>query len=284
MKHLLPILALCVFSGVCTSEKDATELLLFVTASDTSAAAGEIVYFDIEARSLDSRIDTVSVRTYDKENGPLPLFSDRPRTERYTHRLYWSVPATARDSLDVELTFRATDPAGQSRERHIAFLVRGSAAPLRELSGITLYAPASGNPDGFSLTTRQPVRTATAAPGEVDFYLYADPEAPEDALPRQWRTRTDIRFAKVNRFDFAAATDRSLRAVYDASVRTDYVDDLTADDIILIGREAPLGADSVAAGDTSARAGAWGVVKIMQAYDEPGSSNDRYLLHIKYID
>ena len=78
MKHLLPILALCVFSGPCTSEKDATELLLFVTASDTSAAAGEIVYFDIEARSLDSRIDTVSVRTYDKENGPLPLFSDRP--------------------------------------------------------------------------------------------------------------------------------------------------------------------------------------------------------------
>ena len=67
MKHLLPILALCVFSGACTSEKDATELLLFVTASDTSAAAGEIVYFDIEARSLDSRIDTVSVRTYDKE-------------------------------------------------------------------------------------------------------------------------------------------------------------------------------------------------------------------------
>ena len=58
------------------------------------------------------------------------------------------------------------------------------------------------------------------------------------------------------------------------SLRSDKVDDLQIDDIILIGREQH-------AEDGTVSTSTIGAIKIMAIYDEDGSTNDRMIFNIK---
>lgn len=253
--------------GACTSEDDASEVTLFVTPSALAAGGGETIRFEIQARTRNERIERFEIGSFDA-GGARELFRTEPGTPSYLDTYYYRAPDVEKDSTRIELTFRATDNAGYVQEQHHNLTIRNNTSLLSEKAGITLWSPRSGKPDGFSLATAQPLLCATADNGQIDIYLYAAPDdtAP-DVLTRDWRTRTDVRFARANNFDYAAATRSSLSAVYANSIRNNYVRDLEIDDVILVGREAEV----------------WGAIKIAGIFDEAGAANDRYLINIKTI-
>lgn len=263
---MLPLLASLLLGG-CNSEDDASEVTLFVTPSALTAGGGEMIYFDIRAQTRHEHIARFEIDSFDAD-GTRELFRAEPGTQSYSYRYFYQTPNVAIDSTRIELTFRATDNLGNIQVQQTALIVRNNTSPLPEKSGITLWSPLSGKPDGFSLASVQPILCATAAPDEIDIYLHADPDAdPSDALPREWRTRTDVRFAKANNFDYAAATKTALSALYTNSIRSNYVRGLAVDDVVLVGRP-----DQV-----------WGVIKIVGIFDEEGTANDRYLINLKTI-
>lgn len=266
-KHILPLIATLLL-GACTTEDDASEVILFVSPSSLTAGGGETIRFEIEARTRNERIARFEIGSFDA-GGAKELFSAEPGMQSYEYTFFYQAPYFLADSTRIELTFRATDNIGQKQELHHNLTVlRSNSSPLPEKAGITLWSPHSGKPDGFSLTTAQPLLCATADDEQIDIYLYADPNtADPDLLTREWRTRTGVRFARANNFDYAAATETALRAVYANSVRHNYVRDLAIDDVILIGRETEV----------------WGAIKIAGISDEAGAANDRYLFNIKMI-
>lgn len=259
-------LALLALTG-CNSEDDASDIALFITPSTLTAECGEKIYFDIEIRTIHEYIADFSIETFDALHGNNRVYSDQPGTPSYSHRFVYTVPNFDSEGRTIRISFEARDNLSNSRSRTLEIEIRNGTSLLPEYSGITLYSPHSGKPDGFSLTTMQPILSATSDPEQLDLYIEADPSVSTEELPTIWRTQTDVRFSRANNFDYAAATQMTLTAVYLSSVRENYVRDLAIDDIILVGR-----LDQ-----------AWGVIKIVGIFDEPGSQNDRYLINIKRI-
>ncbi len=193
-------------------------------------------------------------------------FSRLRRTRAATPIVFfYDVPVAGADELEIELSFRATDDRGNMRCVRLLLRADPDASLLPERSSITLYSPHSGKVDGLSFATCQPLLCATSAPEEVDLYVAADGQADPEMLPRRWRTGSDVLFTKASGFDYAAATKVALASVYEHSVKTDFVDDLAVDDIIIAGHGPQV----------------WGAIKIVGVFDEPGSEYDRYLIHVK---
>lgn len=265
-KTILPVVLAAILAGGCTSEKDASQVLLFVSVSERSVNSGENIYFDIEARTLHETIEQIEINTFDSSNGFRELYTENPGTPTYKKQYTYLAPDITSDSLCVEIRIRATDNLGYEQESRKNITVWSHTALLEEISGITLYSPHSGKPDGFLLTTVQPLLCETSAPEEIDLYLYAASDESPETLPREWRTQNDLLFSKANSFDYASANRSGLKATYQNAVKYNYVKDLETDDLILVGREE-----------------VWGIIKIVGIFDEDGSVNDRYILNLKKL-
>ena len=255
-----------ILTGGCRSEEDASQVLLFVSVSERSVNSGENIYFDIEAWTIHETIEQIEITTFDSTNGFQELYTETPGTPTYKKQYIYLAPDITSDSLNVEIRIRATDNLGYTQESHKKITVWSNTALLEEISGITLYSPHSGKPDGFSLTTVQPLLCGTSAPEEIDFYLYAASDESPETLSREWRTQNELLFSKANSFDYASANRSGLRATYQNAVKYNYVKDLETDDLILVGREE-----------------VWGVIRIVSIFDEAGSVNDRYILNLKKL-
>ncbi len=262
--YSMGLLALC---GGCTSEDDASKVLLFVTQSATDLTGGEKLYFDIEARTINGYVDRLDIVSFDAVTGERELVSERPGTSAYTMRYVYTAPIVAVDSLPVEVIFTAADDCGYVQRQSRRIRVLNSAEPLVERSGYTLYSPHSGRFDAFSFDDLRPLKRSEADPSAVDLYVCPSPEGGEEVLSRMWRSETGVRFAKVNAFDYAGATRSAVASLYENSRCDEFVDALAIDDVILLGR-----------GDH-----AWGVLKIVAIFDEPGSTADRYLFNLKTV-
>jgi hypothetical protein len=176
------------------------------------------------------------------------------------------------DSTTVEFRFMATDDTGKTSELTYPIKVKGGeGGALPETSSIVLYSPQSGKNDAFSFRTMQPLLSTSAASEEMDLFLTRS----GDDMPLDFGTKTDIVFSRANNFDYSSATWSGLQAVFKNSIRSNHVNSIALDDIILIGREERT--------DSTYRLETVGVLKIMALYDEPGMASDRIVFNLKTL-
>lgn len=261
---LLSILAMLTVSGC--SEDDADKVILLVDCSDYEPESGQTIYFDINTFTTDgARITNVDIESFDSENSSRFLVSIPADTEELQYRYEYVVPAFHSNNMGVELTF--TSHSSSDGIQTVTRKINVSAERvLAELTGIDIHSPASGLPDGFSLTTMQPLLTGTSDESEIDIYIPAGQD--QNELARIFRTMTDVRFSRANNFNYASATAGSVSDAYTSSTVYNYVDNLETGDIILVGR----GPEAV------------GVIKVAGIYDNAGSDEDRISLNIKVVE
>lgn len=272
MKRILTYLLLVLTAAGCGMDDDASTVILYVTPSAGTVNSGEKIYFDIDARTLNNEITEFRVSSFDAVEGETEIMTTNPGSKSYSHKLTYVAPAVISDSAKVEIIFHASDETGASST--VSYMIKvmdGEGGMLAEKSGITLYSPLSGNNDGFSFRTLQPLKASDADEEDVDLYFML--ESQEDSFPMRWGTKTDIVFSKANNYDYASATRNGLRSVLKNSIRTNTVDNLSIDDVILVGREERT--------DSSYRLDAVGAMKVIAIFDEEGTSLDRMLLNIK---
>lgn len=267
MKKILWMLALVATTlSACMTEEDADNVVLFATPSATEVLGGQKIYFDILAETRNTTLALFKVESFDNISGQKELFSTEPATQRWQYRYVYDVPNIAVESLDIELIFTAVDNLGNRQTISRTIHVTTTAAELTELTGVALYSPLSGKDDAFSFRLLQRVNSSKAEDADVDIYVDADELSPE-TLARSWGSKTGLRFAKVNSFNYAAASRQSLEVVYANTVTKTNITDLDIDDIILVGYDSK----AVAA------------VRIVNIYDAEGSEYDRYDISIKCI-
>lgn len=247
----------------CFSDKE-DKVILLVECSDTAPRSGQIVRFDIKTFTTDdSRLSELQINSFDAENGRRNLETIALDAKRYEDSWYYTVPVFRERDTDLEVQFLSAAANGYTQRRSIKFVISTSQL-LDEYSGITLYSPYSGSPDGFSLATMRPVLTAESAADEVDIYVSADDE---DAVLHTLRSKTDILFSRANNFNYASATAFSLSETYAASVPYNKIDNLDVNDVVLFGR-----------GDV-----ALGVMKVVSITEGEGGSEGFIMLNIKVI-
>lgn len=149
--------------------------------------------------------------------------------------------------------------------KNILDIYVGAEIPLSEQTGVTIYSPASGKPDGFVVASRTVVSVAAATQGTVDIYMYQSSDSGDEMLA-EWRSQTGLLFTRVTGVDYSTLTYSSMKSVYASALKNVNVPDIRTDDLIIVGTETgPLLA-----------------IKVMGVYDEYGTENDRCVLNIKY--
>lgn len=268
MKKILLLLLLLPCLTACEDESDASPVAVYSDfLGKTVLYSNSICEIKIEANSNVGALQKLTVSSFDPERGYVSILDSTISGKSMKCTYYYTVPQLKNDSTVVKLTISAKNTEGDERSLVYSYLNVQRDYPLEETSGITLYSiETDAHPNGFCLSDLRPLMVSLADSAKIDIYTYVDPED-QTVLSREWRTNTDIYFARVNTFDYAGATQKSVTETFAASIGNPRINGLKNDDIILVGR----GNQAV------------GAIKIIQVFDEEGSENDRYLINIKKI-
>ena len=257
----------------CENEEDASDVAIFVKAEiPETVSVGSYLQLDITIYTPNEYIKEVIVSTFDADKGENIVYTTTPHTQKYNEEYVYRVPQVSRENTEIKLYITGVDNLG-NRERYvIPLVVVGS--DLKEYSSIEIFNPLSGNNDGINTQTKSAIRKETLSLSDeiYSFWLHQyEEEETSDLMPLEWNTTiTDgiITFVLSNSFNYAEATSASLKSVYDSSNKNNYIKDIKAGDIILIGVNNE----------------AWGAVKVIYIVDEEGVANDKMILNIKTMN
>jgi hypothetical protein len=272
-KYFLYLLFTAILIGGCASENDATTIAIYAQPSTYITKSGDKIYIDINISTINNILTNVSISTFDSEHGKTDIHNSNPGTKTFKERILWEIPVMSSDTTIVELHINATDDTNSENEFKQKIKVIGdNKTLLPERSGFTIYSPHSGKSDAFSFVTLQPMLSSSNAEDCDLIFITSDSG---EYMPLKWGTKTNVIFCKANSFDYASANWTSIQAVFTNSIRSDYVDNLQIDDIILIGREERT--------EERLSLKTIGAIKIMGIYDEEGYNNDRIVFNIKTL-
>ena len=257
---LIPIF---IFALACeeVDEGDDFGISISPEANYLTREPGNVVNFTINANSVD---DFVRYRvTENINNQATTILKDVSiRGKAYSDWFDYTVP----DSLDfgqnnIELIFGFFDSKGKEMRRAKIINVNIKERLLDEYGGNTMYSSGSNQFDAYDLLTNTPKYSSDSTSHIRDITKSSSP----DSLSRAWTSPIeDIKFVKFNSFDYANATNESVRLAFETGVKNDTIRNLRDDDIILTKIEENFIA-----------------VKLIFVADPSGNSSDRYVFSTK---
>ena len=264
---LLGLLTGLFFTG-CEDDTE-SETILIVSPAELvkTAKSGEKILYTLTASSNSGLIHHITLNSYDPQNGLQTVLDSLIGQSVIRLKYQYTVPSFG-DTTNVRLQFEATTETGFSASAVRFVKVAGGEVKLDELTGITLYSSASGRPDGFLIKTGALVNSHTLEKDSIiDIHAWQNPETDPDVLSHEWRSPSGMKFARFNSFDYAAATQLNVENAWQSGIKLNYIRDIQADDIILVGDDKH----------------ALGIIKVIFLADEPGASQDRYMFNIKRL-
>ena len=247
---------------VSCSERDASDILVFVKQYADTVNAGAKVDFLVNAFTIHDKVVRVTFASFDETYGAQDLGFVEPNVVNWTDHFYYDAPFLVKDTATVRIKFIAEDNLGNSVTEESRLVVISKDRPLEDHSGLTVHSAAYGSSDGFCLRTRQVISSGTADDSEKDILLADDGSV---------STATNAVFSLVPAFDYPSATRRSVEDTFKALTKSVSLPALKVDDVFLVGRK------DLESGTMTA----WGVFKVMAAYEE--ASGVRLVLNYKYI-
>ena len=157
MKRLILILAFVVFWGSCSTD-DASDIVLFVTPSSMAAKGSDKVFYDIYAKTIHEYVATVTVTSFDSENGERQLMEETPCTMLYEKRFTYTAPDVLGDSLNVLLEFIAIDDLGHRIVQNARLRVMGAESMVEDTAGPDLCSQSPGKQYAFPFPGRKALR------------------------------------------------------------------------------------------------------------------------------
>ena len=267
---LLPLLAAMISFIACDSDDGDTAILILsdsIVGSQT-VQSSSILYISFSVTAYKAELRDFCVNATPQGGERETLVDTTIGGRSFLYELEYNAPQYSEDTTIVTITASATDVDGNSQSTSCKVNVVASTKSLVEHGSFSLYTTEENDhANGFSFDRLSLVVVSLTDSSEVDVYPYLD-EAKVDSLTCTLLGGNNINFARAGSFDYSNATDRSVTNAYESMVYQSRIQNLTADDIILVGREDE----------------ALGVMKILYVDDEEGSANDRYVFSVKVIE
>ena len=247
---------------VACSERDASDIVVFITQSADTVNAGAKVDFLVQAFTVHEKITRVRFSTFDETFGLTELDVVEPNVVSWSDHFYYDAPVLAADTATVNVKFTVEDNLGNSSLEQTRLVVISKDRPLEDHTGLTVHSASYGSADCFCLKSRQVISSASANELEKDILLADDGSV---------STETDLVFSLVPSFNYADATRKSVEDTFKALNKTKSLSARQVDDVFLVGRK------DIETGAMTP----WGVFKVEAIYEEtPGL---RVILRYKYI-
>ena len=173
----------------------------------------------------------------------------------------YGVPAYL-DTTQMTGEFIAYNSDGDNFTVLRSLLVCPKILVLQEFAGCVLYSENSTKNSGYNLLANTSLIPSLSNINVIDI---KDSSANND-LGKMWISPKKGRFVRYNEFDYANATNQSVKASFKAGSQLDLLTNISVGDIILYGYEA---------------SSFYCVMKITSVVDEAGSDNDKYEFNLK---
>lgn len=222
---------------MCTEDTpELSDVVIFITPEATTpvtVSSGDKTEYTVEVSTSHDYVGRFAISSFDSQYGRITYLDSICNQKSFTHSFIYTAPEIDRDSIDITLTFYAADNIGNNLEVTRSLHVKNKFISIAEQTGIILYNPATGMPDALSLQdVSQPFVLADSPnPESADIYIDCDPEFTSIS----WKSNTMAKFIRNNTFNYVAATADNINSVYRSSVREDRINDVSINDIIIVG-------------------------------------------------
>ena len=169
------------------------------------------------------------------------------------------------------LTFTLFDANGESMTTQRTLYVTLGATVLTETTGHLFYSlNSTTHPESaFDLQDRvQVLYTTDSARRDAQD---APPSGIGDDIGRRWISPAGGRLVLANSFNYANATDASLRNAFESSLPLQELSNIASGDIVL-----------ARLGSLPANTSYYVAMRVTEVMDEPGTDNDRYMFNMKW--
>jgi len=270
-RPLVALLLLSMLAPACKKENKIPVISVTPTAPDIDVVSGVVLSFSINAQTDNSTLASIVI-TSKKGNGFTVTLRDSTISGTSFNWNWEYLVANATEAYTELLTFRLTDVDGTMMETQRTLYVTLGATVLTETSGHTFY---SGNSivhpeSAFDLQERIPVLST------VDSTRRDVQDNPLNGttteLSRNWISPAGGRLVRFNGYDYANATDISLRSAYETGIPVEELSGIAVSDIILIKL-----------GSLPSNTSFYAALRVVDIVDDGGTSdNDRYIFNMKW--
>lgn len=229
---LLLVFAVIFFSIGCdnSDEEQPFGISISPEANYLNREGGSVINFTFRAESREELRRYRVVETID--NKTREILKDTNITGKFFSDWFdYVVPDTLGfGGHEIELLFATFDVKGNEMRRAKVVLVNVTERLLTEYGGNTMYSRLSNQFDAYDLLTGSPKYSSDTTSHIQDFTL---PNT-SDSLGKTWTSPVPgINFVKFNSFDYANATDNTVKTAYDTGIKNDTIRNLKAEDILL---------------------------------------------------
>jgi hypothetical protein len=257
-------LILCLFFVFSSCEKEVVDFINITftpeNVVDEFRNSGEIIPFSIKLSSNSELSELVIVQIVNNsiiDTMYHEQISGLEKTELYN---YTCPDISSLDTSEFKLIFYCSNANGDINERAKVFSVVSKNVYLSETTGHTMFSNNSSEFNSYNLVT------GTAAyNSDTTTHISDNTDSISDILSREWVSMSGLLFSKNNSFDYANATLEGIEDTYSTSVKKEFVDQISENDIIITKIE-----DNYV------------IIKIIIVRDNYGSEEDRYIFNIKY--
>lgn len=266
---LLSLLAIAALTA-CKKESKLPVLRITPSNHDIDVVSGQVVAFTITGRSENASLSKMVIKSK-RGNGFTTTIVDSV-VSGSSFRWDWEYQVAHATASYMELlTFILIDSNGEQMSTTRALYVTLGETVLTETSGHIFYSRNSAvHPESaFDVQERvQVIHTADSTRRDMQ----DNPAGAGDELSRSWISPAGGRFVRFNGYDYANATDVSLRNAFHSGVPVEVLSNIQVGDVIL-----------TRLGSLPANTGYYAAIRITGLVDEPGTAdNDRYQFNLKW--
>ena len=261
--YFIFLLIIILGSSSCEKEEDSLYMIISPREIRISATPRDVIPFIISCESPEIIREFKITSKLDNDFSTTLLDSTDLGSKRIDYTFEYKVPSLI-EPADILMVFRV-DNGKEVLQIARTIVVEIEQRYLEETSGHLMYSAFSDKADAYSISTGSPLFTSIADSSAIEIRDVSS----SDTLSRRWVTQSGLKFVKFNGFDYANSTVLTLKQSFESGIKYDFVDDITANDIILVQLDSLKSDSSFAA------------IFIDEVYDEDGSQNDRYKFSIK---
>ncbi|MCB9335587.1 MAG: hypothetical protein H6586_05520 [Flavobacteriales bacterium] len=161
---------------------------------------------------------------------------------------------------EIKLIFSSFDVSGNTMNKAKIVYVDINDRTLSETSGNTMYSALSNQFNAYDLLTNTPKYNSDSTSHVFDFST----SNPSDSLGKTWISPSGIKFVKLNGFDYANATESTVKNAYNSSIKNDTIRNIAPQDVIITKVNQTYMA-----------------LQLIYVIDDVGVNQDRYIFNIK---
>jgi len=217
---------------------------------------GDIINYTIESSS-NVKIKLLRVIEIINNSSIDTLFSLIVSKNEVKHSFNYELPYYS-DTTEVKLIFYVENDDNQYLERAKLITLVPSVVFLSETSGHTMFSSNSSEFNAYNLLDGIPMFNNDSTSHISDMTWTGQ------TLGNKWISLSGLLFSKNNSFDYANATLETIKNTYNSSLKKEFVDQISENDIIITKIE-----------------NNYLIIKIIYVVDSVGSEDDRYIFSIK---